>query len=393
MAGAEDAESERVRRWGLVAVMVSAVATGLTVGMTIPLVALTMTAAGAGPALVGLNATMPALGVLVTAPLAPWLIAGLGLVPTLVLGCLASAVSLIFFPVFDSMVVWFGLRFGVGFGLALLWVMSETWLSRLVSDQSRGRVVGLYSTLWCAGMATGPLLLQVTGLAGLLPFAVSAGLVLLAAIPPVLARAAAPGRRVDAGCPPWSWSLLGQARGVILAGFTAGFVETSLFTLLPLYGVIAGLNSGDAVLMLSVFAAGGLVSPMPLGLLADRFGPALALAGAALVGLTAAVSLASAVAAGWLLWPLLFVWGGAVSGFYTLGLTQLGQRFGLSGLTQANVLFIMAYTIGTILGPPLTGTAQEQWSLLGLPLVIGVVYGLFLLALVPLEARRRHGMD
>jgi len=382
-SGEPDAVSDRVRWWGLAAVMVSAVTTGLTIGMTIPLIALTMAAAGAGTALIGINAAMPALGILLTAPLAPWLIAVLGLVPTLVLGCVVSAVSLVLFPVFDSMVGLFALRIAAGFGLALLWVVSETWLSRLAIAQNRGRIVGLYSTLWSAGMVAGPLLLQLTGFGGLLPFAMGSALILLAAVPPVLGRAAARGRQTGAGHRRWSWVLFGMAPGTILAGFITGFVETSLFTLLPLYGVAAGLESAVAVVMLSVFAAGGFASQLPFGWLADRLGPARVLIGAALVALTAALALAPAMIAGWVLWPLLFVWGGAVSGFYTLGLTQLGQRVGLASLTQANVLFIMAYTVGTLVGPTLAGTAMEVWPVHGLPLVVVVVYCGFLLAAVP----------
>ena len=156
------------QRWrGLAVVMVSAVTVGMTLGMTIPLIALSMTAAGAGAALVGINAAMPALAVLATAPLAPRLIGRLGTVPTLVLGCLVSALALALFPVLGSVPAWFGLRFAMGFGLALQWVVSETWLSRIAVNASRGRAVSLYATLWAAGIATGPLLLQVTGIEGL----------------------------------------------------------------------------------------------------------------------------------------------------------------------------------------------------------------------------------
>jgi MFS family permease len=387
-----DIESDRVRRWGLTAVLTSAVVTGLTIGMTIPLIALTMTAAGTGAAVVGLNAAMAALGVLVVAPLAPWLIARLGLVETLVLGALASAISLVLFPVFDSVVVWFGLRFGAGLGLALLWVVSETWLGVLATDQSRGRVVGLYSTLWCAGMAGGPLLLQLTTLCGWPPFVVSAALVLLATVPPILGRAAARRRFGDGETHRWSWPLLRKARGMILAGFVAGFVETALFTLLPLYGVAVGLGQAQAVLMLSVFAVGSLALQLPLGWLADRLGLVWVLMGAALTGVAVALALPSAVLAGWPLWPLLFVWGGVVSGFYTLGLTQLGQRFAAVGLAQANVVFIMAYTVGTIGGPPMVGAALDLWAFYGLPLVVVGVYGAFLLSMVPACWRLRRGV-
>ncbi len=366
-------------RWrGLAAVMVSAVIVGLTIGMTIPLIALTMTAAGTGAAMVGVNAAMPALAILIVAPLVPRLIGWLGLVSALTLGCLVSAASLALFPVSLSLVAWFGLRLTMGVGLALLWVVSETWLTRLATPPNRGRIVGLYATLWSAGLASGPLALQVTGIAGPLPFLVTALLVLAAAVPPVLARKAAPGRFAAAPPPRWSWALVGVAPVTILAGFTAGFGETSLLTLLPIYGEAGGLDRSQAVLMLSAFAGGSLVCQIPLGWLADRFGSQRVLAAAAILAILAAASLAAAVTKPLVLWPLLMLWGGVVPGFYTLGLAQLARHFPPVSLPHANVMFIMAYTIGTISGPIAGGSAQNLWPLWGLPLACGLVYVLYL---------------
>ena len=378
------------QRWrGLAVVMVSAVTVGMTLGMTIPLIALSMTAAGAGAALVGINAAMPALAVLATAPLAPRLIGRLGTVPTLVLGCLVSALALALFPVLGSVPAWFGLRFAMGFGLALQWVVSETWLSRIAVNASRGRAVSLYATLWAAGIATGPLLLQVTGIEGMRPFAVAAGLLLLAAVPPLLGRRCVPAGGVRADGGGWSWALFGVAPGTIFAGFTAGFAEISLFTLLPLYGQGAGLGQAAAVMMVSVFAAGGLVWQLPLGWLADRAGAGRVLVGASLVCLLFAFGFDAAASAGaWPLWPLLFLWGGATSGYYTLGLTQIGHKFPPADLAHANVLFIMAYTVGTITGPSLAGAALDLWPRHGLPLTVALLYCLYLGSLA-LGARRR----
>lgn len=376
------------RRVGLMAVMASAVAVGLTIGMTIPLIALSMSAAGAGATLVGANAATPALVVLLTAPLAPRLIAALGMMPTTVLGCLVSAVALILFPEFDSVGAWFGLRVAMGFGLAIQWVVSETWLSRIAASDSRGRSVSLYATMWAAGIAVGPLLLQVTGIEGRTPFALAAGLVLLAAVPPVLGRRGVPAGLAPGRAGGWSWALFKVAPGAIFAGFATGFVEISLFTLLPLYGAQAGLDRAGAVLTVSALAVGGLVCQFPVGWLADKIGPHRVLMGAAAVSLAATVGLDLTIDGAWPLWPLLLVWGGAISGFYTLGLTRIGQRFAPADMAHANVLFIMAYTVGTVSGPALAGAALDLWPAHGLPLVVGAIYCLYLTV-----GAMAHGMD
>ncbi len=389
-ANGPDTEADRLtasrRQRGLAVVMASAVTVGLTLGMTIPLIALNMTAAGAGAALVGINAAMPALAVLATAPWAPRLIARFGTVQTLVLGCVVSAAAVALFPVLDSVLAWFGLRFAMGFGLALQWVVSETWLSRIVLNANRGRAVSLYATLWAAGIAVGPMVLHVTGITGAWPFVVATGLLLLAAVPPLVGRRCVPagGMRADGGG--WSWALFRVAPGTILAGFAGGFAEIALFTLLPLYGEGAGLGQAAAVLMVSMFAAGGLGWQLPLGWFADRVGSRRVLV---IISVLCLVFVAGfdLVAESWLIWPLLFLWGGATSGYYTLGLTEVGHKFPLADLAHANVLFIMAYTVGTISGPSIVGAALDLWPRHGLPMTLAVLYCLYLGATAGWERR------
>ncbi|MEI6985309.1 MAG: MFS transporter [Rhodospirillaceae bacterium] len=384
--------ADRRRLHGLGAVMVSAVAVGLTVGMTIPLVALSMEAAGAGAWLIGVNAAMPAVAVLVTAPLVPRLVCAIGMVPAAVVGCLVSALALALFPVLGSVPAWFVLRFAVGFGLAVQWVVNETWLCRAANSSSRGRLVGLYATMWCGGIAVGPLLLQFTGIDGVLPFVVAAVLILLATLPPMLARYSLPPLPPLPPCPAsggqfsvlvWS-EVFFAAPAAVFAGFTTGFVEISLFTLLPLYTGAAGVERPLALLTVSVLAVGGLVCQVPLGWLADRVGSSRVLRFAAGFSLAAVVGLDLVLGATagveWGLWPLLFLWGGAISAFYTLGLIEIAHKFPPERLAHANVMFIMVYTIGTIAGPAVSGALLDMWPGHGLPVVLALVFGLYLVA-------------
>ncbi len=378
-----DQLSDPQRFWGLAVVMISAVAVGMTLGLTIPLIALNMAGAGASATLVGINTAMPAVAVMVTAPLAPRLIARLGTVPTLVLGCLVSALALVLFPFLESLPAWFVLRFIMGLGLALQWVVSETWLSRIALNSSRGRAVSLYATLWAAGLAVGPLLLSAIGIEGARPYFIAGGLLLLAALPPLVGRHCVPAGGVRADGGGWSWALFGVAPGTILAGFTAGFAEISLMSLLPLYGEGVGLVQSAAVLMVSVFAAGGLVWQLPLGWLADLLGPGRVLLAASWLSLLFAAGFDQVAFAGsGLLWPLLFLWGGATSGYYTLGLTEIGHRFAPADLAHANVLFIVAYTAGTVAGPSIVGGALDVWPRHGLPLGVALLYCCYLVAAV-----------
>ena len=59
---------------------------------------------------------------------------------------------------------------------------------------------------------------------------------------------------------------------------------------------------------------------------------------------------------------LLAVWGGAVFGFYTIGLTMLGERFASGDIVTANAAYVMTFEFANTVGPPLAGLAMSLWS-------------------------------
>ena len=67
-----------------------------------------------------------------------------------------------------------------------MFVLNEATVNGLVSDRNRGRVLGVYATLFTLGYAGGPLLLLVAGTEGRLPFYVAAAVFALAILPTTL---------------------------------------------------------------------------------------------------------------------------------------------------------------------------------------------------------------
>jgi hypothetical protein len=64
-----------------------------------------------------------------------------------------------------------------------------------------------------------------------------------------------------------------------------------------------------------------------------------------------------ALGTGYLLWPLLVVWGGAATGIYAVGLPILGDCFGAAELAAASAVFAMAFELGSVTGPTASGKA------------------------------------
>jgi MFS family permease len=60
-----------------------------------------------------------------------------------------------------------------------------------------------------------------------------------------------------------------------------------------------------------------------------------------------------------MLWAVLFLWGGTTVAFYTLALALLGESFRGTTLAKANSTLVIAYCLGSIVGPPATGGAMD----------------------------------
>ena len=123
------------------------------------------------------------------------------------------------------------------------WVVSEIWMNVVVEEKRRGRVMGVYATLVALGMALGPLVLQVVGVYGPVPF------LTCAASPcwwrcrccPIGRRAPAIEHAADSGFA----AVVVVAPLAMLAAFACGLGEQVAFSFLPVYAVGAGVSARD----------------------------------------------------------------------------------------------------------------------------------------------------
>jgi len=350
----------RRRRLSLAAVIFHMSAMGLTFGISFPLVSVLLELRGDGTALIGLMGAAPALAIVVVGAFVPALAARLGTVPAILTGTCLGVVSLLLLPLTDSLAAWFALRLVSGAVAALPWVVSETWIISLASESGRGRVVGLYSAALFFGMALGPLVLDAVGIAGWPPFLCAAGAMVLAMAPMLAVRRLAP--PIPRKTALRSSQVIRAAPTVAGAALLAGLSEQVLYVLLPVYGLRAGLPQGVAVTLLSVLTLGAIVLQVPYGWLADRMERRLLLLLTALVCVACPVLLPWSLASLSVAWALVAFWGGAVVGFYSVGLALLGQRFRSGDLAVANAGFIVLYQFGGMLGPGIAGAAMDLWD-------------------------------
>lgn len=385
--------SRQARALGIAVVVVATFFLGLAHGVGYPLTSLTFEAWGAPAWVTGLAAGMPALAALVLLPFAPRLSARLGFVPAMAGGCALGLLGFALLPLWQSVEGWMVLRFLMGLGLLFPWLLGETWINTVSSEETRGRVLALYVVALFGGYGAGPIALGFLPMEGLAPYLFGGAALLLASIPLVLARRLAPPMEEHA-----SGGFFGIARAVpigMVGALVAGVIEYSYIALLPNFALRQGASADTALHLVSAFLWGGVVLAFLFGWLADRMRRERLMLWLIAGFLALAVPAGLAVAASPVMALLaVFVLGGVACAYYTLGLAILGERLPVRDLASANAAFLVLYQFGTLGGPPAFGAAMEAMPPMGF-VAAGVVFaslaGLAVVWLIRAERRAARG--
>ncbi|KAA5610717.1 MFS transporter [Rhodovastum atsumiense] len=339
------------------AIIVVAVIFGLTYSLAAALIALDLAGRGFSEALIGANAAMHAVGVLGMAFLLPAITARLGLRRTVIGALLAAAGLLLLFPALPFLAAWFGLRVLLGAASEALFVLSETWLNALSTEATRARTMAAYTAGLSVGLALGPLLLSLIGAEGFAPYVAGAALAVGAAFLVLPRFVTAPAFAPPEHANPW--------RSIRLAPLAMGAtalnaaVETAGLTFLTLYAMSVGWPEAEATQLMTWMMFGAIVLQLPIGWLGDKVDRER------MIILLAALSALGALAWPWALgWPwatraLLFAWGGAFVGIYTMMLAIVGSRFQGSRLVGLYAVMSLFWGVGALLGPVCAGLAMQ----------------------------------
>lgn len=368
--------SPRVRRRSLTAILACITVCGAGWGMSLLLLPIIMDRTGVSASLIGWSTAVGGLATVALPPVFPFILRRLGFIGSLTVSLGLCIASLLVFHGSASLAVWFAARFVLGVGLTGLFAATETWLNLMAEEHYRGKVLGLYGTGLAAGFALGTGTVAVVGSEGFAPFAVTVGIFAAAGLTLIPARGISPKLDTLPG-----FDVLGMLRSAptpMTAAIVFGAIEMGILSLIAVYGLRAGLAEPDAALMATVIAVGNLVFQVPLGALADHIDRRLMLAMCAGGSLLSAILIPLSLGEPALLYPILFLFGGAVVGIYTVGLTTLGEHFKGATLPMANAAFVMMYGVGNLAGPPITGAAMDIWDPHGLMAMLALFCGVYL---------------
>jgi MFS family permease len=289
---------------------------------------------------------------------------------------LVFGATLLILPLYVDLAVWFVLRPMMGAAGCVLWVASEAWVNAMADEKSRGRIIGIYGTAGALGWAMGPVILLIAGTEGYLPYALTAGMAVLACIPMLLSR----GKEPDLSQGPRSkiWMYLLLAPLPLVANLSVAASHEAFDAFFAIYAEALGKTEKVAFTLMALAGFAGMISQYPLGWLADRMDRVL------LTFLLVASSMACPLLLPYCLemsipgLVIVFFWGVAATGIYTMGTILVGERFQGAQLAGASAAFTAMYAMGVLIGPPTAGVSMDVFGPHGLTYTMIILYALVL---------------
>ncbi|MFW0756088.1 MFS transporter [Pseudomonas sp. H11T01] len=361
---------------------------GLSVGSTVPVVALRLYQAGFSNAQIGLMSALPAAGMMLSAFTVDWIYQRLGR-RQIYLCCFAlSALSIAVVEVFASTLYGLGVaRLVMGLAAGVIIILGESWVNEIAEDANRGRIVAVYTTCFTVFQLLGPGMVALFGPDGpLVIVSVIAGHLLAIGV----IWFTLPRQLIGQGhSQSRTFSVLGfiQVAPALCMGIIFfSFFDSVILSMFAVYAADHGYAIKLAALMVTVILLGDAAFQFPLGWLSDKVGRPPIYLVCGVLSLLVGVCLPWLMNSSMLLWPSLVVLGAVAGGVYTLAIILIGQDFKGADLVTANASAGFLWGVGSLLGPLISGAAMST-STQGLPLALSAAAALFVLFALSLFRR------
>ena len=275
------------------------------------------------------------------------------------------------------------MRLVIGFCMAGLYVVTESWLNDQATPETRGRTLSIYMVVSLGGVTGGQLLLNVADPSGFELFVIASVLVSISLVPMALSESSAP-PLPQVGRLPFRELFAIVPTGVITM-FFSGAAAGAIFAFGPVYGARIGMNNAQISLFIAASLFGSMLFQMPVGYISDRVPRRGVIAVVAAIA-TVASLFGPATGTGNSAFLVMFVIGATSFPLYSLAIAYTNdwitneQRVGASGL------LVMINGVGAILGPLVAswlmgafGSSAYFWVLIAAHALV-LIYVLFRIA-------------
>lgn len=356
-------------------------AVGVALGLGTQLISILMAARGFSSSVIGYSGTVGGIATIIAAVFTARIAKKLGVACSILTMMVVGCASFLGFYYFESIFIWFLLRFTLHFAITVMFVLSEFWVNSSAPPAKRGTILAIYAITLGLGFTIGPTLLAHVGSQGFAPFGAACFLIVIAAIPIIMAWNLSP--QFKDGDHIAFMRYIFAVPTSTMAVLVYGAIQMGALTLITPFSLNLGYSESEATKFMSVLALGNVLLLIPIGIISDfvtdRRYP---LMGCAVIGLIGTLTIPWIADVKWLLTLDLFILGGVSAGLYTIGLAQLGARLKGLELAAANSAFIFCYGIGMLVGPTAIGKAMDLFPPFGFSDTMATFFGLYIILVV-----------
>lgn len=362
----------------IVAAIATVASCDIAMGLTLQMLPLLMEKSHVPAWIMGLNAAMSPLGIMIGGPFLPRIVSRFGSKRVVYISILVTMATLAAFKLFPSIWAWFAIRFVFGMAAGTLFTVSEAWIMSGAEQSNRGRTMGLYTSVLAISFSIGPLIIPLTGIDGWAPWLIGILCVGMSAVPLAFLRISEDSFHHEEGG--GFWVFVGRAPLLLFAVGTLTFFDAVILSFFPIFGLRSGLPVEQVTTILGVSIIGNALLQLPIGLLADRWSRIGVIVLSAVITAVLALSMIWTIQS-WLIWPVMLILGTTAYAIYTIALTILGDNFKGPDLIAGSAAFAAMWGVGGILGPPIAGAATDAFGIVAIPITVTAIYIILLIGL------------
>lgn len=360
------------------ALFLSVVLLQLSSGALSPLDALSGLEQGFSRTQVGMLGSAHFLGFFIGCWWAPRLMGNIGHIRTFTIFAAFGAIGAAAHPLFIDPVLWAALRIMTGLCVAGCYTVIESWMQARLTNETRGRVMGVYRVVDIAAASAAQLMIGLLEPSAYVSYNILAILCCICLIPVTLTTSSQPSVPDAPRLRPLKTmriSPLGAA-GVIVAGVT-----TASFRMVgPVYGQEVGLDQAQIGYFLATVLWGGALAQFPVGWLADKFDRRQVLIGLSIGSLAICSSIASVASTQpWIVYSGAFLFGAITYPIFSVSAAHANDFAGADDIVEINASMMFLYAIGAISSPLITSNLVERFGAPALFLFIAAAHGLLLI--------------
>jgi MFS family permease len=275
-------------------------------------------------------------------------------------GCFAASAAIIALlsGIYIDAISWIILRTFTGFSMAGAFMVIESWLNERATNESRGKIFGLYMMVNYGATMSGQMMVANGDIRSDHLFMITGILFCLALIPTAMSTAVSPKPLTEVQLD--LKALYRNSPAAFVGCILIGIANGAWGTLGAVFGAKSGISTTEIALMVSVTIAAGALMQIPVGRISDLIDRRYVLAGvaslAAFVGLMAFIIGPSN---GKVIIIMTGCYGALAYALYPVAVAHANDHASAESFVKVSSGLLLLYGFGTMLGPLLAAAAMD----------------------------------